>query len=140
MTDPTDCLRTLYDQLVKLHDIEDAETLGAAQNPRDLSLAFRRLPTKNIAPRLGDTKQIILIDSLDEARTDTELTAYQALPNQLPSGVVVIASTRSIPERIEVLNRREHIQHLNLNPKGFDPGAFRFCRSNLWAVYGPSAA
>jgi WD40 repeat protein len=135
LTDPTDCLRTLYDQLVKTHEIEEAEALDAIENARDLSARFHRLLTKHVAPRLGENKQLIFIDSLDEAKTDTELTAYQALPDQLPQGIFVIASTRSIPERIKVLTRREHVQRLNLNLPDFDPDNLQdagdFVRSRL---------
>lgn len=114
LTDPTACLRTLY-QLVRLHAIEDADPLEVGEQPRKLSVKLHRLLTKHVAPRLDNNRQLIFIDSLDEARTGGELTAYQALPDQLPHGVFVIATSRAIPERTAVLSRRERIERVNLN-------------------------
>ncbi|MEO8494887.1 MAG: WD40 repeat domain-containing protein, partial [Planctomycetota bacterium] len=115
LTHPDDCLRTLYEQLVKIHEIEQAERLATTDQSRTLLAKFERLLKNHVAPKLGENKQLIFIDALDEAGTDGELSAYLSLPWHLPDGVFVIASTRANMELSEMMESRKDITPLKLD-------------------------
>ncbi|MBC8350904.1 MAG: hypothetical protein H8E66_02895 [Planctomycetes bacterium] len=120
MTDPATCIRTLYDQLVEIHSIDQAAVLEPTDDARRLRTKLERLLADHVSPKLGEGKQLIFIDGLDEADIGKDLTSYQALPSPLPKGIILVATTRHIPARSEVLVRREDVERVNLNSTDFD--------------------
>ena len=69
------------------------------------------LLAETIAPRLSPVcPQLIFIDALDEANRD----AFRRLPEGLPAGVYVIATTRPVAHRT-TLARREHLHWFSLD-------------------------
>ena len=120
MTDPAVCIRTLYDQLVEVHGLDQAAALEPTDDARRLRTKLEVLLVEHVAPKLGDGKQLVFIDGLDEAGVDKDLTSYQALPSRLPKGIIVVATTRHIPARSEILVRREDVERLNLNSTDFN--------------------
>jgi len=120
LTRPGACLRTLYAQLVQIHEVKEAEPLEAADEARVIREKLDGLLHRHVAPRLAGRKQLIFIDALDEAIADGDLSAYQALPDDLPQGVLVIASSRPLPARSGVLARRNAVERLDLNSPDFN--------------------
>src|SRR5262249_51198180 len=79
--------------------------------PHEVRAKLVNLLCQEIAPRLAPGRpQLLFVDALDEA----DGNAFQALPENLPEGVYVIASTRPVVERT-TLARRAHLHWLNLD-------------------------
>jgi WD40 repeat protein len=111
ITDPDVCVRSLYFALLKAHDITEAEEPRQKNAPEEVYLKLTNLLTDAIAPRLLPGRpQLLLIDALDEASGN----AFQRLPENLPAGVFVLATTRPVSERAR-LARREDLHWYDLD-------------------------
>jgi hypothetical protein len=107
ITDPDACLQSLYYALLRAHNLKEPSKTEEQMTPEAVATALSNLLKDHIAPRLADGRpQLIFIDALDEAGTTAAgRSAYQCLPENLPDNVFVIATTRTIDDRV-VLARR----------------------------------
>lgn len=112
ITDPDVCVRSLHWALLEAHHLTEAEE---QKQQLDAEATFQRLTdllTKHIAPRLSrDSRQLILVDGLDEA--DCRAETFQRLPDP-PAGVFVIATTRPVQDRT-LLARGRNWEWYNLD-------------------------
>ena len=113
ITSPDVCVRSLFHSLLEIHDLTEAEE---SKRQDSLELVYHklvRLLTTDIAPRLAPGRpQLIFVDALDEA--DDVGAAFRRIPEALPAGVYVIASTRLARARA-ALARRPHLEWFNLD-------------------------
>ena len=98
ITDPNVCVKSLYASLLEAHGIEESEESQRQDSPEAVYNKLVNLLSRSIAPRLAPSRpQLIFIDGLDEAEpTPSGQTAYQRIPENLPAGVYVIATTRPV--------------------------------------------
>ena len=70
-------------------------------------LKLTNLLKDQVAPRLTPGRpQLIFIDALDESEpTATGRTAFQRIPEDLPAGVYIIATTRPVTDRVSLARR-----------------------------------
>ncbi len=111
-TDPYECMSSLYWRLVEVHSLdssprrEQLHDLGKMVG--HLSQLLRKVKCSLSRP------QLIFIDALDEADPSAPgRNAYQCIPEHLPAGIYVIATTR--PTRGErILRARQNADCLDL--------------------------
>jgi hypothetical protein len=108
ITDPDVCVKHLYDALLEAHNLTEAEESKQQTDPESTFLKLSNLLSKQIAARLLPNRpQLIFIDALDEANPSAGgRTAFQRIPENLPAGVYVIATTRPVIERTALARRR----------------------------------
>jgi hypothetical protein len=115
ITDPAVCVRSLYYALLRAHDITEAEESKQKNSVEELFTKLTNLLAQDIARRLMPGRpQLLLIDALDESTGD----AFQHIPDNLPAGVYVIATTRHVA-RLATLARRQHLHWLDLDAPDF---------------------
>jgi WD40 repeat protein len=111
ITDPDVCVRSLYHALLEVHGITEAEESKQENSPEGVYNKLTKLLSREIAPRLlSGRPQLVFIDALDEAGGG----AFQRIPENLPAGVYVIATTRPVSDRT-ALARREHLHWYDLD-------------------------
>jgi WD40 repeat protein len=99
---PDQCVRSLYHALLAEHDIVEAEESRRQNAPEEVAVKLANLLAAEIAPRLKPERpQILFIDALDEA----DGNAFQRIPENLPKGVFVIATSRPVPDRVTLAPR-----------------------------------
>jgi hypothetical protein len=104
ITDPDVCVRSLYHALLGAHGIAEAEEPKQKTSPEEVFIQLTNLLGQEIAPRLLPGRpQLVFIDALDEA-TDN---AFRRIPEDLPAGVYVIASTRPVSDRTTLARRQQ---------------------------------
>lgn len=116
ITDPDVCVRSLYHALLQTHDITENEDSQRQTSPDEVYEKLTNLLADSIAPRLSPSRpQLILIDALDESdKTAASRTAFDRIPENLPAGVYVIATTRPVSDRA-TLARRAHLHWYDLD-------------------------
>lgn len=115
ITDPDVCLRSLYHSLLEAHNITEAEESRQRNSPEEVFTKLVNLLAREIAPRLSPQRaQLIFVDALDEADSPGRPTVFQRLPENLPAGVYIIATTRPVTDRAS-LARRAHVQWYDLD-------------------------
>jgi len=111
ITDSKVCVRSLYTALLEAHGITESEESKKKDSPEEVFNKLTDLLCKQIAPRLLPGRpQLVFIDALDEA-TDN---AFQRIPENLPAGVYIIATTRPVSDRT-ALARRQHLHWYDLD-------------------------
>jgi DNA-directed RNA polymerase specialized sigma24 family protein len=111
ITDPDVCVRSLYHALLEAHGITEAEESKQRNSPEEVWIKLTNLLGQEIAPRLLPGRpQVIFIDALDEASGN----AFQRIPESLPAGVYIIATTRPVSDRI-ALARRHNLHWYDLD-------------------------
>jgi len=111
ITDPTVCVRSLYAALLEAHGITEAEESKQKNSPEEVSIKLSNLLSEEIAPRLLPGRpQLLFIDALDEAAGN----AFQRIPENLPAGVHIIATTHPVSDRT-TLARRQHLRWYDLD-------------------------
>jgi len=111
ITDPDVCARSLYYALLQAHDITESEESKQQTLPDEVYEKLTNLLADSIALRLSPSRpQLILIDALDES----DATAFDRIPENLPDGVYVIATTRPVSDRA-TLARRAHLHWYDLD-------------------------
>jgi WD40 repeat protein len=111
ITDPDVCVRSLYHALLESHDITEAEESKQKNSPEEVYTKLTNLLSQEIAPRLLPGRpQFLFIDALDEAVGN----AFRRIPENLPAGVYIIATTRPVSDRI-ALARRQHLHWYDLD-------------------------
>jgi hypothetical protein len=113
ITHPDVCVRSLYAALLQAHGITEAEESKHKNSPEEVSTKLTDVLSTKISPGLlpGCT-QLIFIDALDEA----EGNAFERIPENLPVGIYVIATTRQVSDRA-VLARRQDLHWYDLDAK-----------------------
>ena len=116
ITDPDVCVKSLYVSLLEAHNITETEESKRRNSPEETYSKLVNLLAEQIAPRLSPQRpQLIFVDALDEAElTPAGRSAFQRLPENLPAGVYIIASTRPVVDRA-LLTRRPHLCWYNLD-------------------------
>lgn len=105
------CVRSLYHALLASHGITESEESKQKNSPEEVATKLTNLLSKEISPRLLPGRpQLIFIDALDESSGN----AFMAIPDNLPSGVYVIATTRPVANR-STLARRDHVVWFDLD-------------------------
>ncbi len=109
-TDPDMCVKHLYAALLDAHNITENETSREQVTPEEMFNKLTNLLSESIAPRLSPRRpQLIFVDALDEAQSrSTRPSAFQRIPENLPRGTYVIATTRPVPDRTTIA-RRAHL-------------------------------
>lgn len=111
ITDPDVCVRSLYHALLEVHGITEAGESKQKNSPEEVFVKLTNLLAKEIAPRLLPGRpQLIFIDALDEASGN----AFQRIPENLPAGVYIIATSRQVSDHA-VLARRQHLHWYDLD-------------------------
>jgi hypothetical protein len=111
ITDPDVCGRSLYAALLEAHSITESEDSKKKNSPEEVSIKLTNLLSREIAPRLLPGRpQLLFIDALDEGSGN----AFQRLPENLPAGVYIIATTRPVSDRT-MLARRQHLHWYDLD-------------------------
>jgi hypothetical protein len=111
ITDPDVCVRSLYHKLLEVHDLTESEEAKRQTTPEEVYHKLIDLLGREIAPRLSPGRpQLIFLDALDEA----DRNAFLRIPESLPAGVYIIASTRPVSER-HSLARRQYLHWFNLD-------------------------
>lgn len=111
ITDPNVCVRSLYAALLEAHGIIEAEESKKKNLPEEVYIKLTNLLSQDIAPRLlPERPQLLFIDALDEATGN----AFQRIPENLPEGVYIIATTRPVSDRI-ALARRQNLYWYDLD-------------------------
>jgi WD40 repeat protein len=116
ITDPDSCVRTLYHALLEAHNITESEGSAEQTSPEEVFNKLTNLLGQSIAPRLSPSRpQLIFIDALDEAESaGGHRSAFDRLPENLPAGVYLIASTRPVQDR-STLAGRAHLDWFDLD-------------------------
>ena len=116
ITDPDVCVRSLYHALLQSHEITESEESQQQTSPDEVYEKLTNLLADSIAPRLSPSRpQLMFIDALDESdTTDARRTAFDRIPENLPAGMYVIATTRPISDRA-TLARRAHLHWYDLD-------------------------
>jgi hypothetical protein len=110
ITDPDVCVRSLNHALLEAHGITEAEESKQKNSPEEVYIKLTNLLSQEIAPRLLPGRpQLIFIDALDEAAGNP----FQRIPENLPAGVYIIATTRPVSERT-TLARRQNLHWYDL--------------------------
>jgi hypothetical protein len=111
ITDPNVCVRSLYHALLEAHGITEAEESKQKNSPEEVYVKLTNLLIQEIAPRLlPDRPQLLFIDALDEASAN----AFQRIPEEVPAGVYVIATSRPVSDRAALARRQNlHWYHLD---------------------------
>jgi WD40 repeat protein len=112
---PIGCIRHLYAQLHRIHDI-------VGEPPDDIADEHRAARwSRALVDLLGkikcDERQLIFIDGLEEALpplSQASLTAYQAIPKDIPAGVCFVVAGRWC-DALETLKRRNDADCYNLD-------------------------
>jgi WD40 repeat protein len=111
ITNPDVCVRSLYHALLEAHDITEADASKQRNTPEEVFTKLTNLLSREIAPRLLPGRpQLLFVDALDEA----DASGFQRIPENLPAGVYVIATTRPVADRTE-LARRQGIHWFDLD-------------------------
>jgi WD40 repeat protein len=107
ITDPDVCVKSLYHSLLEAHNLTEAEESRQQSDPESMYLKLTNLLTDQVAPRLTPGRpQLIFIDALDESEpTANGRTAFQRIPENLPAGVYIIATTRPVTDRVRLARR-----------------------------------
>jgi WD40 repeat protein len=104
ITDPDVCVRSLYAALLETHALTEAEESKQKNSPTEVYIKLTNLLSQDIAPRLLPGRpQLLFIDALDEAAGN----AFQRIPEGLPPGVYIIATTRPVSERTALARRQD---------------------------------
>jgi len=116
ITDPDVCVRSLYHALLQWHEITESEESQRQTSPDEVYEKLTNLLADSIAPRLSPSRpQLIFIDALDESDTTAaDRTAFDRIPENLPAGVYVIATTWPVNDRA-TLARRDHLHWYDLD-------------------------
>ena len=116
ITDPDVCVRTIYDELLKTHELSESDDDKKKSSHEEMMKKLTDLLSGTIASKLSPSRpQLILIDGLDEAETTSSgKDAFQRIPESLPEGVYVIVTTRHIQRRTR-LARRSHVHWYDLD-------------------------
>jgi WD40 repeat protein len=109
ITDPDLCVRSLYHALRTAHQPGEVRRHGVPAGPERVFLKLCSLLAEHVAGRAGPGRlQLILLDALDESLpTPSGKSAFARIPEELPPGVFVIASTRPVVERTALARRRD---------------------------------
>jgi WD40 repeat protein len=101
ITDPDVCVKSLYHALLGAHSLTEAEESRRQIEPESMFFKLSNLLRDHVAPRLTPGRpQWIFIDALDESEpTPTGRTAMQRIPEDLPAGVFIVATTRPVADR-----------------------------------------
>jgi WD40 repeat protein len=139
ITEPDVCVKSLYHALLAAHDLTEAEESQRQTAPHEVRAKLVNLLCREIAPRLAPGRpQLLFVDALDEA----DGNAFQALPENLPEGVYVIASTRPVVGRT-TLARRAHLHWLSLDDPDWGAAdhadGFEYVQRELAATRLPAA-
>jgi WD40 repeat protein len=120
ITDPAVCVRSLYQSLLRAHDITEAEESRQQNTPEEVYVKLTNLISQQIGARLSPSRpQLLFIDALDEAdRPPGSRNAFERIPDNLPAGVYVIVSTRPVEDRTALAQRR-HLEWLDLDDPEF---------------------
>ncbi len=111
ITDPDVCVRSLYAALLEAHGITEAEESRQRNSPEEVYVKLTNLLSREVAPRLLPGRpQLLFLDALDEA----DGNAFRRVPENLPAGVYVIATTRPVPDRA-ALARRQNLHWYDLD-------------------------
>jgi WD40 repeat protein len=111
ITAPDVCARSLYHALLDAHGLTEAEESRRQNTAEEVYAKLVNLLHREIAPRLAPGRpQLIFLDALDEA----DGPAGARIPENLPAGVYVIASTRPGGTRA-LLARRPGLHWFNLD-------------------------
>ncbi len=107
ITDPDVCAKSLYHALLEAHNLTEAEESRQQADPDSMFLKLTNLLKDQVASRLTPGRpQLIFIDALDESEaTANGRTAFQRIPENLPTGVYVIATTRPVTDRVGLARR-----------------------------------
>ncbi len=103
---PDQCVQSLYHQLLK--------KLNRADRTMATTPAERRTKYANLLRETGD-KVVIVMDALDEARDDTDFSALDAIPRDLPPGVFFVVASRETPGLRE-LHARPNTKSYHIEP------------------------
>lgn len=116
ITDPDVCVKSLYHALLEGHNLTESEEAKQQTQPEPAFLKLCNLMSDQIATRLAPSRpQLILIDALDEAApTATGKTAFALIPESLPAGICIIATTRPVVDRT-LLARRSNLHWFDLD-------------------------
>jgi WD40 repeat protein len=109
ITDPDLCVRSLYHALRAAHQAGDPRRRGMPGGPERVFVKLCAFLADRVAGRVGpDRPQFILLDALDESLpTASGKSAFARIPEELPPGVFVIATTRPVVERTALARRRD---------------------------------
>ena len=117
ITDPDVCVKSLYHALLEAHGLTEAESSRGQRSPEEVFNKLVNLLADEIAPRLSPGRpQLIFLDALDEADAD----AFRRIPENLPAGVYVVATTRPVRRRT-TLARRAHLHWFDLDAPDLVP-------------------
>ena len=107
ITDPDVCVRSLYHALLEAHGLTEAGESRQQNDPESMYLKLANLLKDQVAPRLTPGRpQLIFIDALDESNpTASGRPAFQRIPEDLPAGVYIIATTRPVTDRVSLARR-----------------------------------
>jgi len=107
ITDPDVCVKSLYRALLEAHNLTEAEESPHQTDAESMFLKLTNLLDNKIASRLTPGRaQLIFIDALDESEpTASGRTAFQRIPENLPTGIYVIATTRPVTDRFSLARR-----------------------------------
>jgi len=107
ITDPDVCVKSLYHALLETHNLTEAEESQRQTDPESMFLKLSNLLNDQVAQRLTPGRpQLIFIDALDESEpTASGRTAFQRIPENLPAGVFVIATSRPVADRVTLARR-----------------------------------
>jgi hypothetical protein len=115
ITDPDVCVNTLYGKLLQAHNLTESEESKKETGPEPTFLKLVDLLRTIAATLVPGRPQLIFVDALDEAQTSPGgQTSFDRLPEELPAGVYIIATTRPVMNRT-VLVRRPYLQWHDLD-------------------------
>ena len=114
-TDPDQCVRNLYASLLAIHNISESWESRLLADPESMFYKFTDLLARIASTLDAGQRQLIFIDALDEALpTATGKTAFSRIPENLPPGIFIVATTRPVTERTSLVSR-PHLSWYNLD-------------------------